>query len=136
MRSRFLRTGSCLLAGAALLSGCSKKAKVSETSPSEAPAEASAPAAPTASAPVTPAAPAADVEALPGQNAVRSALKSKNYAGAVTQLLAMKTGLPAEMWSTYSEFYAEVRNTLAEQSQKDPGAAQALMMLRAGTAGR
>jgi hypothetical protein len=136
MRGPFLKTATCLFA-VAVLAGCSKKEKGTEAAaPNEAPAEASAPAAPTARAAAQPASSTPEVEALPGQNAVRSALKAKNYSGAVTQLLAIKNGLPAEMWTTYTDFYSEVRNTLIEEGQKDPNAAQALMMLRAGTAGR
>jgi hypothetical protein len=137
MTRRFLKSATCVFTVAAVLSACSKKEKGTEpAAATEAPPETSAPAAPAASAVAQPASSTPEVEALPGQNAVRSALKAKNYSGAVTQLLAMKNGLPAEMWTTYTDFYSEVRNTLMEDAQKDPNAAQALMMLRAGTAGR
>ena len=127
----------CLVALAGILAGCSKKEAETTSAPESAP-EASAPAstpAPAAAAP-TPTAPTQEAEVIPGQNAVRNALKAKNYSGAVTQLLAMRQGLPAEMFETYAGFYGEVRNTLIEAAQTDPNAAQALALLRASTAGR
>jgi hypothetical protein len=136
MTREILKWATCVIAAASVLTGCSKKEEAAETAaPSETPAESTAPAAPTANA-AAQAAATPEAEVLPGQAAVRSAMKAKNYNAAVTQLLAMKNGLPAEMWTTYTDFYGEVRNTLIEEAQKDPNAAQALMMLRAGTAGR
>jgi hypothetical protein len=137
MRSQNRTTVACLVAIAGLLVGCSKKE--AETTPrSESAPDASAAAtAPAAAAPApTAAAPTQEAEVIPGQNAVRSALKAKNYSGAVTQLLGMRQGLPAEMFETYAGFYGEVRNTLIEAAQTDPNAAQALALLRASTSGR
>lgn len=116
-----------------LLGACGKKdqeapAAVAEALAAEAAAEA-APAEPAAPAPL-------GIETMPGENGVRSALASKNYEGAVAQLVAMKNGIPAEMWSTYVSFFGEVRNDLADAAEKDPKAAQALMVMRGMTAGR
>jgi PBP1b-binding outer membrane lipoprotein LpoB len=136
MTPAFLKVAGSLLVSALFLTACSKKEEAAEVAdPNEAAAEATAAATAASSAPTQTAA-TPEAETLPGQNAVRSALKSKNYTGAVAQLLAMKSGLPAEMWSAYTDFYGEVRNTLAEASQTDPNAAQALITLRAATAGR
>src|SRR5688572_19485209 len=98
MTRRYFKVGFCLLAMATVLNACSKKEESAGAAAASAPADASAPATPAPSASAPPAASGTDAEVLPGQNAVRSALKAKNYSGAATQLLAMKNGLPAEMW--------------------------------------
>lgn len=124
-----------LMAVALLFSACSKKEEVStEAAEAAADAETSAQAAAPAEAPAVTEPVAA--ESLPGENAVRGSLAAKNYDAAVTQLLGMKKGLPAEMWETYTGFYVEVRNVLIEASQTDPKARQALTVLSAMTAGR
>ena len=138
MRRQFRTVVACLVAATVILPGCSKKVEAEGTGSTESAPEASEPAiteAPAAPA-ATPTAPTVEAEEIPGQNSVRSALNAKNYSGAVTQLLAMRQGLPAEMFETYANFYGEVRNTLIEKAQTDPNAAQALALLRASTAGR
>ena len=119
----------CLGLASLILGGCSKK---EENAAGGAAVTEAPPAAPAAA----PAADAPGVERIPGENAVNSALKAKDYNTAVSRVLAMKNGLPSEMWSVYAELYTEVRNTLAAEAPTNPQAAQALVVLRASTAGR
>jgi hypothetical protein len=127
MRSKQL---VCFTIAGLIFAGCSKQ----EDTEVSAPAEAAA--APQNAAPAPAAAAEPGIERIPGENAVKAALAAKEYNTAVSKLLAMKNGLPNEMWEIYAELYGEVRNTLAEDAQNNPQAAEALVMLRAATAGR
>lgn len=128
-----IKTFVLVTAASFILLGCSKKDEEIVADPAaEVPAEATDAAA--APAPADPSAP--NMESIPGENAVRSALANKQYEAAVAQLSAMKNGLPAEIWPAYSTFYGEVRDSLIEAAQTDPNAARALATLRAMTHGR
>ena len=121
---------ACLVVAASLLSACSKNEEAPVAGDgSETSGEAAAPVA--AAAPEAP-----GIETMPGENAVRGALAAKNYESAVSQLVAMKRGLPNEMWPNYQAFYGEVRNALADAAETDPKAAQSLAIMRSMTAGR
>lgn len=127
-----LKIAACLALTSVILAGCSKKEETAAGGATVTDASVDPKAAPAAA----PASETPGVERIPGENAVQSALKAKDYNTAVSRVLAMKNGLPSEMWSVYAELYTEVRNTLAAEAPTNPQAAQALVVLRASTAGR
>jgi hypothetical protein len=115
-----------------LVSGCKKKQKVEEAAP--APEQAAAAPAPTAPQPQ--AAPRT-VEKLPGESAVRAALKRKDYNGAVSGLAVLSgPALKLGAWEEYRQLSADVANGLAVAARTDPNAAQALATYQMMNKGR
>ena len=74
---------------------------------------------------------------LPGTDEVRVALEKKDYDGAIGALLRVRqTVTSKEQELQYMTLAQEVKNKLLEGYGSDPKAAEALMALRAATAGR
>jgi pyruvate/2-oxoglutarate dehydrogenase complex dihydrolipoamide acyltransferase (E2) component len=133
---KYLKFCATLLAALSLslCGGCKKKPKPE----AETPAAESAPAAP-APAGAPEAAPAArEREKLPGESAVRAALKKKDYAAAVSGLAALRgvARLPGGAWEEYRQLNADVGAALAKAAATDPNAAQATMTFQLLQSGR
>ena len=74
---------------------------------------------------------------LPGTDEVRAALEKKDYDSAIAALLRVRqTVTSREKEVQYMTLAQEVKNKLLEGYGSDPKAAEALMTLRAVTAGR
>ena len=132
-----LRTLACLTVLGLALVGCSKsEPEVSTTDTTTAPPPMAADTQPAAAATPNPATPELELgpETVPGENAIRRALASGQYQDAVNLLVAMKP--TPDKLEAYRALHTEVKFTIMDASQADPKAAQALMMLRAATAGR
>ena len=120
----------------AFLISCGKKSTDTEPAAGAEPAAGTAPAAATPTA-AQPTAPAAEkgIE-LEGERDVRQALAKKDYATAVTQVVAMRRQVPPELTEKYIAFTYEVRNTLQDASATDLKATEALHLLGALQRGR
>src|SRR5687768_1090290 len=130
---------SCLAAtvvALAVLTACGKKEGAAPEASSEGAGAGSTEAAPAAAPPAATAAnPGA--ESLPGENAVRAAMASKDYETAVSRLIALKPLATAgEKQTEYTALYGEVIDTLRAESATDQKAAAALINLNAITRGR
>jgi len=117
-------TKGVLIAAVALVLslGCKKKEEDAATTPAESPIRTGA---------------TATKDSIPGEVEVRASLKSKDYSGAVNQLMALQGALATtEQKAEWGVLFQEVREALQDASPTDPKAAEAMNTLRALRQGR